>query len=69
MTAVSAAARARFRELHAGPGLFALPNAWDVGVFDGYPATYYAALAALWQTVNEARAAGVAWQLVRDPTL
>lgn len=45
------------------------PNAWDVGAFDGYPATYYAALAALWQTVNEARAAGVAWQLVRDPTL
>jgi 2-methylisocitrate lyase-like PEP mutase family enzyme len=27
----SAATRARFRDLHHGPGLFAMPNAWDVG--------------------------------------
>jgi len=44
-------------------------NAWDFGAFDGYPAGYYAALAALWSAIDRARAAGIGWVLVFDPTL
>lgn len=43
--------------------------AWDWGFFDGYPVDYLAALAALWDAINRARAAGVGWVLVRDPSL
>lgn len=44
-------------------------NAWDVGVYDGFPVDYYAAAAALWAAVEAARAAGIGWLLVRDPAL
>ena len=44
-------------------------NAWDNGFFDGYPVVYYSALAGLYDAVEAARAAGVGWQLIRDPDL
>jgi hypothetical protein len=44
-------------------------NAWDVLVLDGYAVEYLAALAALWDTIDRARAAGVCWALVLDETL
>jgi hypothetical protein len=44
-------------------------NAADLLALDGYPVDYFAALAALWSDIEAARAAGVAWLLVRDPTL
>lgn len=44
-------------------------NAWDHSFFDGFPVTYYSAMAALWATVEAARAAGVAWDLILDDSL
>jgi hypothetical protein len=49
-------------------------NAYDapgpaLNFYDGFPVTYYAAIAALWAMVNAARAAGIHWVLVRDPSL
>ena len=61
----------------SGAGEFGFPfdtpfpgaNAWDVGCFDGYPAGFLASLLSLWNAVEGARAAGVGWALVIDPTL
>lgn len=44
-------------------------NAWDNLFFDGYPVGYNAAIAALWETINATRAAGIGWMLVRDADL
>jgi hypothetical protein len=44
-------------------------NAWDFGCMDGYPAGYYGLLASLWAAIEQTRAAGVGWLLVRDLTL
>ncbi len=44
-------------------------GAWDWGFFDGYPVDYYAALGALYSSIEQARAGGVRWELVRDATL
>jgi len=44
-------------------------NAWDVLAFDGFAAEYRAALGALYDAVEAARAAGICWELVLDTTL
>lgn len=44
-------------------------NAAALNAYDGYPISYYSALAALWAAVERARAAGIAWDLVLDPDL
>ena len=44
-------------------------NAWDVLAFDGYPVDYLAALGAVYSAIENARAAGIHWTLVRDPNL
>lgn len=51
-----------------------LTNAYDApggahDFYDGFPVGYYSAISALWATVDRARAAGVAWDLILDPTL
>lgn len=45
------------------------PNAADVAFLDGYALGYVGALRALWKAVEAARAAGVAWEIVIDPSL
>ena len=45
------------------------PNAWDVMAYDGYAVDYAAALGALYDQVNAARAAGVCFDIVLDLTL
>lgn len=48
-------------------------NAYDasdaLNAYDGFPVTYYAGLAPLYAAIEAARAAGIGWLLVRDPTL
>lgn len=49
-------------------------NAYDapgdaLNFYDGYPAGYVALIEALYQSIERARAAGVGWALVPDPTL
>lgn len=48
-------------------------NAYDavdaLNAYDGFPVGYYAALAPLYDAINRARAAGIGWLLVRDPSL
>lgn len=45
------------------------PAAWDEGFFDGFPAEYLACLGALHEAIERARAAGIAWDLIRDFSL
>lgn len=45
------------------------PNAWDVMAFDGFAIEYAAALGALFDQVNAARAAGVCFDIVLDLAL
>lgn len=45
------------------------PNAWDEMFFDGEPVEYLSTLAALYRAVDAARAAGICWELLLDPTL
>ena len=45
MTVAQAAKIARFRELHAGPGVFVMPNPWDLGSTRLMDAAGFAALA------------------------
>jgi hypothetical protein len=45
------------------------PNAWDVMAFDGFAIEYAAALGALYDQVNAARAAGVCFDIVLDLAL
>ena len=64
-----------------GEGEFGMPydapypsNAYDapgaaLNFYDGYPAEYRALIEALYQSIERARAAGVGWALVSDPTL
>lgn len=51
--------------------LNALPvgNAWDVLFLDGAPLVYNAAIGRLWEALDQARAAGVGFDVARDPTL
>ncbi len=44
-------------------------NAWDESFFDGYPIGFLAVIAALWNALNAARAAGVQFWIVLDDTL
>ena len=49
-------------------------NAYDASgparnYYDGFPRGYYATIASLWAAIEAARAAGVRWMIVRDPTL
>lgn len=48
-------------------------NAYDgsnaLNFFDGYPVGYMTGLAELWDVINRARAAGIGWLIVRDPSL
>lgn len=44
-------------------------DAWDWLALDGWAVTYGAALGALWSELNAARAAGVCFSVVLDPTL
>ena len=55
MSASAASKRARFRELHAGPALFVLPNPWDVGSAKLLESCGFEALATT--------SAGFAWSL------
>ena len=48
---------------------FTPANAWDFGAYDGYPREYLAAIGGLFDLVDRARAAGVCWELIRDPSL
>lgn len=64
-----------------GQGEFGMPydapypsNAYDapgaaLNFYDGFPVAYYAAIAALWATVEASRAAGIAWDIILDPSL
>lgn len=45
------------------------PNAWDVGFYDGRPLGWSAALGALWEAVDQARAGGVGFVIMVDPSL
>lgn len=45
------------------------PAAWDDGFFDGFPAEYLACLGALHEAIERGRAAGIAWDLIRDFSL
>jgi len=45
------------------------PNALDVMFFDGYALGYAGVLLQLYAAIEAARAAGVCWKLVFDPTL
>lgn len=45
------------------------PNAWDEMFFDGEPVVYLNVIAALYDAVEQARAAGVCWQLILDQDL
>lgn len=45
------------------------PNAFDVMAWDGFPVGYASALAALYDQINAARAAGVCFHLELDPAL
>lgn len=42
------------------------PNAWDVGAYDGSPLGWHAAAGRVWAAVNQARAAGVGFQVLAD---
>jgi 2-methylisocitrate lyase-like PEP mutase family enzyme len=55
VTASAAERRDRFRELHAGPGLFVMPNPWDVGSARLLESCGFQALATT--------SAGLAWSL------
>lgn len=55
--------------LDADPAPPGAPNALDWAFLDGYPVGYLAALAVLWRAIEAARAAGIAWRLIRDPDL
>ena len=44
-------------------------DAWDVMAWDGYPAAYLSAIAALWNQIDTAREAGVGFVIVPDYTL
>jgi hypothetical protein len=52
----------------APPGLTP-PNAWSQFFWDGSPVVYLSCLAQVWEAVNGARAAGVAFEIVQDPAL
>ncbi len=45
------------------------PNAWDEMFLDGQPVEYLTAVGALYDAVEAARAAGICWDLVLDPSL
>ena len=45
------------------------PNAWDEMFFDGSPVEYLSTIGALYDAVEAARAAGICWQLILDPSL
>lgn len=45
------------------------PNAWDEMFFDGYPVGYVDLMGALYSAIDAARAAGVCWELISDPSL
>jgi hypothetical protein len=45
------------------------PNFWDVGFYDGGPAGFDGAIARLWNELNQAREAGIAFLIIIDPTL
>lgn len=48
-------------------------NAYDainaLNFFDGFPVDYFTGLAQLYDAIERARAAGIAWLIVRDPSL
>lgn len=46
-----------------------VPNAWDEMFFDGAALAWLSALGALWSAINAARAAGVCFHIVLDPSL
>jgi hypothetical protein len=45
------------------------PNAWSQFFWDGQPVVYNSCLGQLWEQINGAKGAGVAWQLFQDPGL
>lgn len=56
-----------FYDVTNGPAMNT--NAWDVMFLDGYAVGFVGTLARLWDAVNNARLAGVHFQIVVDPTL
>lgn len=45
------------------------PNAWDSMFWDGQPVGYLSCIGQLWQALNAIRMGGIAFRIVRDPTL